>query len=231
MTGTGPVPALGPTGAGISSLLVATASLAVLVCVVRRTFPRESTGSRTNVPFDWRGVMPVLRVGIPIGIASVTELGIFLAATLYAATLGAADVAAHTLVLRTAGVAYAIPAALLQASMVRMSRAESLHDTRGARAVTASSLALSLAFGLLLFLLLAATAEPLALGFFDTSTAGVAAAQIAIGLLILLGVIELAGTLCGARAGLSSPHGCTAAARRYARGRGQGIFRLHGSAA
>src|SRR3546814_3068583 len=81
------------------------------------------------VPFDWRGLGAVLRVGIPIGIASVTELGIYLGATLYAATQGAADVAAHTLTLRTAGVLYAVQAALLQASMVRMARAERLGDT------------------------------------------------------------------------------------------------------
>jgi multidrug resistance protein, MATE family len=53
----------------------------------------------------------------------VAELGIFLGATLYAARLGAADVAAHTLTLRLAGVAYAVPAALLQAAMVRIARA------------------------------------------------------------------------------------------------------------
>ena len=86
----------------------------------------------------------MLRVGLPIGIATVAEVGVFLGATLYAATLGAADVAAHTLTLRTAGVAYAVPTALLQASMVRMARADSLGDRSAARAVVAASLALSL---------------------------------------------------------------------------------------
>ena len=60
----------------------------------------------------------------PIGIATVAEVGVFLAATIYAATLGAADVAAHTLALRAAGIAYAVPTALLQAAMVRGARAE-----------------------------------------------------------------------------------------------------------
>src|SRR3546814_10704849 len=98
------------------------------------------------------------RVYIPTGIASCTELGIYLGATLYAATQGAADVAAHTLTLRTAGVLYAVPAALLQASMVRMARAEGLGDTPARRAVVASGLGLSLCFGLLLCLFLAAVA-------------------------------------------------------------------------
>src|SRR3546814_926527 len=140
MAGAGPIPALGPTGAGVSSLLVAASSLAVLAVVSRRASPGAAAASRAEAALDWRGMAAVLRVGIPIGVATVTEIGIFLGATLYAATLGAADVAAHTLTLRTAGVAYAVPAALLQASMVRMARAESLGDTSGGQAAAASSL-------------------------------------------------------------------------------------------
>lgn len=189
MIGLGPLPAFGPVGAGISSFTVAAASLAVLILVARRSEPTAPKASTATI--DWRNLLAVLRVGVPIGIASVTELGIYLGATLYAARLGAADVAAHTLVLRTAGVVYAVPAALLQASMVRMARAESLNDANAARAVTASSLGLSLVSGALLAALLTATAEPLALGFFDRSAAGIAAADIAISLLILLGLVEL----------------------------------------
>src|SRR5688572_1724170 len=104
MTGAGPVPALGPTGAGVSSLLVAVASLAALAVIARRTAPDRFSASRAKASLDWRGMTAVLRVGIPIGIATVTEVGVYLAATLYAATLGAAAVAAHTLTLRTAGI-------------------------------------------------------------------------------------------------------------------------------
>jgi MATE family multidrug resistance protein len=202
MTGIGPVPALGPTGAGVSTLLVAVASLATLAIIARRASPAVSASSLAATAFDRRGLVAVLRVGIPIGIISVTELGIYLGATLYAATLGAAEVAAHTLTLRTAGVAYAIPAALLQASMVRMARAESLGDERAARAVVTSSLVLSLTFGTLLFALLAGIAQPLATSFFDASAAGIVAAQIAAGLLILLGAIEFVASPGLAAAGL-----------------------------
>jgi MATE family multidrug resistance protein len=201
MTGAGPVPAFGPTGTGISTLLVASASLAILILIVRR-----SSGGATAAPVgagvDWRGIVPVLRVGLPIGIATVAEVGVFLAATIYAATLSAADVAAHTLTLRTAGVAYAIPVALLQASMVRMARANSQGDSRADRAVFTSSLAISLAFGALIVLVLASGAGPLAGAFFDDSPAGVAAAGLAVGLLILLGVLEFIFVPGAAAAGL-----------------------------
>jgi len=105
MIGAGPIPALGPAGAGVSSLLVAVAGLAVLAVIARRTAPGRSAASPAKASLDWRGMAAVLRVGIPIGVATVTEVGIYLAATLYAATLGAAAVAAHPLTLRTAGIA------------------------------------------------------------------------------------------------------------------------------
>lgn len=198
MQGIGPVPALGPTGAGVSSLVVALASLATLVLIARRATPR---GARTPAAIGWRDLRPVLRVGLPIGIATVTELGIFLGATLYAATLSAADVAAHTLTLRVAGVVYAVPAALLQAAMVRMARAETVGGgDRGS--VIGSAMAISVACGLAVFLLLAATATPLAYGFFDPTPAGLAAAALAAGLLLLLGVLELVVNPGAAAAGL-----------------------------
>lgn len=190
MIGAGPVPAFGPTGTGISTLLVASASLAILIVIAGRA-SKGAISAPVDASVDWRGLVTVLRVGLPIGIATVAEVGVFLAATIYAATLSAADVAAHTLTLRTAGVAYAIPAALLQASMVRMARANSQGDSRTDRAVFTSSLAISLAFGALIVLLLAGGAGPLAGAFFDDSPAGVAAAGLAVGLLVLLGVLEL----------------------------------------
>lgn len=192
MTGVGPVPGFGPAGAGLASLGVATASLAILALVARRS-GSHATGVPADAFVDWRGLASVLRVGLPIGIATVAEVGVFLGATIYAATLGAADVAAHTLALRTAGVAYAVPTALLQAAMVRMARAETLGDPAIRRAVTASGLGLSLILGASLFLALALGAQPIAHGFFDESAAGIAAAGLAAGLLVLLGFMEFLG--------------------------------------
>lgn len=185
MNGFGPVPAFGPTGAGLSTLFVAVISCATLRVIARHTNPAKGA---TEERIRWNDVIPVLRVGLPIGIATVAELGIFLGATLYAATLSAAEVAAHTLALRVAGVAYAIPAALLQAAMVRMARAEG--DPKQARLVIRSALCLTWASGSLLFVVLAATAVPVSHTFFGPSTAGLAAAGLATSLLVLLGAME-----------------------------------------
>jgi len=184
MTGAGPIPELGITGAGVSSFLVATASLIVLALIGRI----KATTSK-SIRFDWAELFAVLRVGLPIGVMAVAEVGVYLGATLYAATLGAADAAAHVLVLRVAGVAYAIPMALLQAAMVRMARAETLADPALQRAVIRSSMWLGLAGGVLLFACLAAGADPLATAFIGEGQIS-AAASLAAGLLLLLAVIE-----------------------------------------
>jgi MATE family multidrug resistance protein len=196
MNGIGPVPAFGPTGAGLSTLGVAVASLTTLVAIARRS------GNAAPAPshrIAWVDLAPVLRVGLPIGIATVAELGIFLGATLYAATLSAADVAAHTLTLRVAGVAYAIPAALLQAAMVRMARAEAQADPDHRGRVIRSALWLTGASGTFLLLGLVLGAAPLSQAFFDETRAGLAAASLAVGLLLLLGIMEfVAGPGLGA---------------------------------
>lgn len=196
MIGAGPIPGLGVTGAGVSSFVVATAILVVLAVI-----GRVKTTTSESIRFDWSELFAVLRVGLPIGITAVAEVGVYLGATIYAATLGAADAAAHVLVLRVAGVAYAIPMALLQAAMVRMARAEALADPALQHAVIRSSIWLGLAGGVFLFACLAATAGPLAETFLGQDQLG-ATAGLAAGLLLLLGVIELFESPCLAAAGI-----------------------------
>jgi MATE family multidrug resistance protein len=197
MVGAGPVPTFGPMGAGLSSFIVAAASLCVLVAIGRRA-ARHDAPTRTG-RLDLAEFAAVLRIGVPIGVARVAEVGIYLGATLYAATLGPADVAAHTLALRMAAVAYAVPTALLQASMVR---AENVGDFEAARAITLSSILLSLISETSLCLLIVGGAGPLVAAAFDTSPAGEAAAALALGLLVLLGFTELVGNPGLAAAGL-----------------------------
>ncbi len=167
MKGAGPIPGLGVTGAGVSSLLVATAILGVLAII-----GRIKTTTSSPIRFNWSELFAVMRVGLPIGITAVAEVGVYLGATIYAATLGATDAAAHVLVLRVAGVAYAIPMALLQASMVRMARAETLADPALQSAVIRSSILLGLGSGLLVFAGLAAVANPLSTAFLGYPSGG-----------------------------------------------------------
>ncbi|MCU0902326.1 MAG: MATE family efflux transporter [Tabrizicola sp.] len=187
MHGFGPIPAFGPTGAGLSTLIVASISLVILIVVARRSVPASATP--TPIP-RWADIAPVLRVGLPIGVATLGELGIFLAATLYAATLGADEVAAHTLTLRIAGVAYAVPAALLQATMVRMARAEAVGDSDQRARVTRTALWLSAGAGAVLLIALSTGAGSLSQFVLGANAAGTVAAS----LLMVLGIMEFTGS-------------------------------------
>jgi multidrug resistance protein, MATE family len=113
-------PGLGILGAGLSSLLVAGFIAFALIALGRSREPATLAAPR------WREIAEVLRTGVQIAVATIAEVGIFLGATLFAATLGPADVAAHAVAIRAAGVAYALPTGLLQATLVRTSRAGAL---------------------------------------------------------------------------------------------------------
>jgi MATE family multidrug resistance protein len=165
----------------------------------------------------WRGFAAALRVGLPIGVATLAEVEIpWRRRSICTATLGAADVAAHTLALRTAGVPYAVPTALLQAAMVRAARAEALGDAVLRRAVATSSAAIALIAGMLLAALLAPAERPLAGGFFDAHAAGLAVSGLAATLLILLGVMGLVGVPSAVAAGLLRGRKITRAPMRFA---------------
>lgn len=201
MYGAGPIPAFGPTGAGLSSLLVALASLAVLVLVARNS-AGVLTPRAMDIGLIRQDIAAVLRVGLPIGIATVAELGIFLGATLYAATLGAADVAAHTITLRMAGVTYAVTAALTQAAMVRAARAETSQCAAARRRVTQAAFALSLIAGGGVCLGLLMISRPLAAWIFATDPMAATAISLTLGTFALLAATESVANPGSVAAGL-----------------------------
>ncbi|MCA8881305.1 MAG: hypothetical protein KDA73_15430 [Rhodobacteraceae bacterium] len=202
MAGAGPLPGLGPAGAGLSSLLVASASLALLMMLARRDARGTAARAALRAPVDWGGLATVLRIGIPIGITTVAEVGSFLGATVYAGTLGAAAVAAHTLTLRMAGIAFAVPTALMQAATVRMARAETRRGGKASRHVALATLASATLCGTVLSTMFVLAADPLTRGFFDTGSSANAAAATAADLLLLLAVIEPLGAFGAAASGL-----------------------------
>lgn len=189
MFGVGGWPGLGLVGAGISSFLVACFTLAVFARLARRS---GDTGA-AEAP-DRRTVAEILRLGLPIGIATLSEVGVFLGATLFVATLSVPDAAAHVLAIRVAGVTFAVSIGLLQATTVRMARAEA--DPSRQRRIAGTSLRMSGLAALLVAATAAAAAWPLSL-----TLSGEAAGMAAV-LLMLVATSELAGPPGAAAAGL-----------------------------
>ena len=194
MFGVGPIPAMGLAGAGLASALVAAglaagfAAFAVLngemrrLCLFRRCWR-----------IDRRHLAEIFRLGIPIGVSSIGEVGVYLVSTVIISLFGAAALAAHAITLRMAGVVYALTVGLSQAATVRVGYAAGRLDARGMAECGWTALVIGTAFGLGIFVVLAGTAYELPWLFLDHGEAGsYEVASAAAGLLFLLGTLNLA---------------------------------------
>ena len=196
MTGAGPIPAFGPTGSGSGR------------SSSRRRASRSSFGSAGKAgpvrPSALTGAASPRRCASVCRSASRLwpRSGSSWPATIYAATLGTADVAAHTLALRTAGVAYAVPTALLQAAMVRAARAEALGDPALRRHVVTSGIVCALIAGSLLFAVLAIGRVRCPIAFLTPAPSDWPPQASPLGLLVLLGIMEFVGAPGAVAAGL-----------------------------
>ncbi|MEL6799223.1 MAG: MATE family efflux transporter [Pseudomonadota bacterium] len=186
------LPELGVTGAGVSSLLVGVLTLAALMREARRV---GDSGSGRAEPTD---IAAIFRIGVPIGIATLAEVGIYLGATIYAASLSVTDAAAHSVAIRLAGIGYAFYFGLQQASMTRLARVDPKSGREGR--VVATTMVLGMAIGLSICTTLVVVAAPIANYALQGSTpAAIGAAITVIG---VLAVAELFGPTGAGAAGL-----------------------------
>ena len=114
-------PRLGLAGAGIATAITGAFMFITMVAYIasqkrlRRYWylPAASTGR--IVQFK-----EIFKIGLPIGICHVGEMGVFLFTTVTMGVFGAEVLAAHTIALRAAGVFYAVPLGYGQAATVRI---------------------------------------------------------------------------------------------------------------
>ncbi len=187
------LPALGIAGAAAASLLVAMSVAAGLTAYVawtpslrRYRFFRRLTAVRPATLWE------MLRLGVPIGVASFAEVGVFLSSTLVVAAFAPEALVAHTIVLRTAGVLYAPVLGLGQAATVRIAHARGRGDITALRRARAGVLTGGCLVGVVYVAALGIVAPVLPWAFLTPGAPGAAqAAALAGELLLLLGLCEL----------------------------------------
>ncbi len=126
-------PRLELVGAGISSAIVSTvmcASLVGFVMVDRRLRRYRLLGRFWRA--DWAALSEILRVGMPIAVAEIAEMGIFLAAGLLIGTMGTEPLAAHAIAAQCLALIFMLPGGMSQAAAVRVGRAAGAGDLAGA---------------------------------------------------------------------------------------------------
>ncbi|MGR3323041.1 MAG: MATE family efflux transporter [Pseudooceanicola sp.] len=135
-------PEMGVRGAALASLVVQVVSLAALMVYVHRVTPEHALFSRF-----WRADREafgaVFRLGWPIGLTTVAEVGLFAASSLMMGWLGAVPLAAHGIAIQVASLTFMIHLGLANTATIRAGRALGRRDAAGLRDGAWAVLALS----------------------------------------------------------------------------------------
>ena len=128
------LPALGLQGAGVATALTNLLLFGALLgfVLIDRQFRRFHILGRLWRP-DWTRFLEIFRIGLPIGVTLVMEVGLFAAAGFLIGLIGKAELAAHQIALQCASVAFMVPLGLAQAATVRVGLAAGGGDAPGVR--------------------------------------------------------------------------------------------------
>jgi multidrug resistance protein, MATE family len=128
------LPALGLPGAGIATSLTNLLLFGSLLAfvLIDRQFRRFHLLGRLWRP-DWTRFREIFRIGLPIGVTLVMEVGLFASAGLLIGLIGKAELAAHQIALQCASVTFMVPLGLAQAATVRVGLAAGGGDVPGIR--------------------------------------------------------------------------------------------------
>jgi len=128
------VPAMGAVGAGWSTALVLWLdALAMLVVIV---YDRRLRAFRPPAPPylpDLARQIRLIRLGVPIALTTLMEVGMFAAVTLLMGSLGTVAVAGHQVALNYAALVFMVPLGLSLATTIRVGHARGRGDMGAAR--------------------------------------------------------------------------------------------------
>jgi len=126
------MPELGVRGAAIASVSVNVASFLVLALYVQSALPEHAMFSRLWRP-DWEALARVFRLGWPIGITNLAEVGLFAASSVMMGWLGTLQLAAHGIALQITSVIFMVHVGLSNVATVRAGQAQGRADGQGLR--------------------------------------------------------------------------------------------------
>lgn len=190
-------PALGIVGAAIASLITNVLISAILIFYT--TWLRQLKKYDLFVRLwrsDWEAFGEILRLGWPIGIAIISEVGMFTIASIFMGWLGTVQLAAHGIVMQIAALAFMIPLGLSSAATVRVGRTLARNEVQDMRRAAVTVTAMALLFSsmaAILFLVLPVQLVDLFLDYNNPLASQVAA--YAVPLLFIVAAFQLVDCL------------------------------------
>ena len=128
------VPALGALGCGIATAIVAVVQMVFAWRVLRRDPFYERFGLRERIAGPTRaGIVPLLRLGVPMGLSMVVEVTGFTGMAFLIARSGATAVAGHQIAVNLVSLMYMLPLAIANASGTLVAQRIGAGDAAGAQ--------------------------------------------------------------------------------------------------
>jgi multidrug resistance protein, MATE family len=161
-------PELGIRGAAIASVILQIAGLVALILYTRVATPDYALFQRF-----WRSdsdaLARVFRLGWPIGLTNLAEIGLFSASVFMMGWVGTTALAAHGIALSLASATFMLHLGLSNAATIRAGRAFGRRDERHLRDGALTIIVLSFAIALLTVAAFVTFPEPLVRLFLDTA--------------------------------------------------------------
>jgi MATE family multidrug resistance protein len=140
-------PALGIMGSGLATSIVNFAMLVICIGYIQthRRFRRYHIWHQV-FDIDWYRMVELLKIGAPIGLMLLAEVALFTTASLLQGWLGEAELAAHSVALTIASLAFMVPLGLSQAATVRVGIALGERNKDGIRKAGWAAFVLTIGF-------------------------------------------------------------------------------------
>ncbi len=148
------LPELGIRGAAVASLSTQMISVIVLTVYISFFVKRHALFTRLWRP-DWPVFIRVFRLGWPIGLTMLAQVGLFAASTVMVGWVGLKDLAAHGIAIQLASITFMIQMGFSGVATVRSGRAFGSGDAHvlrvGARVILAMAVCFAILAGLVFF--------------------------------------------------------------------------------
>ena len=161
-------PELGLRGAAVATIITTLVTLAAYVVAIRLDprLHRYRIFGRWWSP-DWPRFWHITRIGTPIALTITAEAGIFGAAAFLMGNIGATQLAAHTVALQIAALAFQVPFGVGQAATIRVGYFYGARDPGGMRRAGWTGIAIGTGFMAATALAMIAIPKPLLAIYID----------------------------------------------------------------
>ena len=194
-------PELGGVGCGWATSIVMWFEVLAMLIVVRKPFFRETNFLTRFAGPELRTIVRILKIGLPIALTIFLEMAVYSVIGFLIATLGISALAAHSIAGNLNWMTYVIPMSLGSAAAIRVGFYVGAKRPELARQVAATAFQISLAYALVVSLLVVALRFVL-VGIYTEDAAVLA---IAAKLLLIIAIFQIVddtnATMAGALRG------------------------------